>query len=153
EISDVIAEAVEMAGPRLEERAHQLTVTAPKDGLRVVADHVRLAQAIANLLINAAKYTEPGGMISVDATAQGGEVVIGVHDSGSGIAPEALPRIFDLFVQGKWSLDRAQGGLGIGLTVVKSVVELHGGSVSAHSAGLGEGSDFFIRLHAVSQDA
>jgi signal transduction histidine kinase/CheY-like chemotaxis protein len=145
ELSGVIAEALEIASPLVEERKHQLKLSAP-DGLIVRVDHVRMAQAIGNLLINAAKYTEPGGAISVAASAEGSEAVIRVRDSGRGIAPGALPRIFDLFVQEKLSLGGDQGGLGIGLTVVKSVVDLHGGSVSAHSAGLGKGSEFVIRL-------
>jgi CheY-like chemotaxis protein len=113
---------------------------------------VRLAQALANLLINAAKYTDAGGSIVVASRAEGADVVIAVRDSGSGIAPEVLPKVFELFVQGRWSLDRAQSGLGIGLTVVKSIVELHGGSVSAHSAGLGRGSEFVIRLPLAKTD-
>jgi signal transduction histidine kinase/ActR/RegA family two-component response regulator len=144
-VSDLIAEAVEMASPLIGARAHNLTL-AGDQGLEILADRTRLAQAIANLLINAAKYTHPGGSITVETTAEGAEAVIRVRDSGSGIAPEALPRVFDLFVQGRWSVDRAQGGLGVGLTVVKRVVELHGGSVSAHSAGLGQGSEFVVRL-------
>jgi CheY-like chemotaxis protein len=144
-VSEVILEAVEMASPLLVERAHELTLP-PDQGLEISADRVRVAQAIANLLVNAAKYTEPGGSITVDVRVDGHEAVIGVRDSGNGISPEVLPKIFDLFVQGASSLDRAHGGMGIGLTVVRRVVELHGGSVSARSEGLGRGSEFAIRL-------
>jgi signal transduction histidine kinase/CheY-like chemotaxis protein len=153
EVSEVIAEAVEMASPLLEERAHDLKVSAPRRGLWVMADQVRLAQAIANLLINAAKYTEPGGTIAIVASGEGSEVIIRVRDSGHGIASETIPKIFDLFVQGESSLGRAKGGLGIGLTVVKRVVDLHGGSVSALSEGLGHGSEFVIRLPLASKES
>jgi CheY-like chemotaxis protein len=112
----------------------------------VLGDQARLTQAIANLLINAAKYTDPGGTITVEATAEASDVVVRVRDSGLGLAPDLLPRIFDPFVQGSNALDRSRGGLGVGLTVVKSVVTLHGGTVSAHSAGPGQGSEFVVRL-------
>jgi signal transduction histidine kinase/ActR/RegA family two-component response regulator/PAS domain-containing protein len=146
EVAEVIAEAVEMASPLLEERFQNFTLSAPATGLPVMADRGRLAQAIANLLTNAAKYTEPRGTIDVTAEARGSEVLVRVRDSGIGIAPETLPRIFDLFVQERGSLDRAQGGLGIGLTVVRSLLHLHDGSVEAKSAGLGQGSEFVVRL-------
>jgi signal transduction histidine kinase/CheY-like chemotaxis protein len=146
EVAEVIVEAVEMASPLLEERFQNLTLSAPARGVPVIADRGRLAQAIANLLTNAAKYTEPRGRISLSAAVEGAEVLVRVRDSGIGIAPDILPNIFDLFVQGKSALDRAQGGLGIGLTVVRSLVHLHGGTVLAHSAGLGHGSEFVIRL-------
>jgi CheY-like chemotaxis protein len=112
-----------------------------------------VAQAIANLLINAAKYTEPGGTITVSARAEGDDALVSVRDSGVGIAPDLLPRIFDLFVQGASSLDRSQGGMGIGLTVAKSLVDLHGGTMTAHSAGVGQGSEFVIRLPRVEVGA
>jgi signal transduction histidine kinase/ActR/RegA family two-component response regulator len=151
--SEVIAHAVEIARPLLEERAHHLSVSAPERGMVVMADPERLVQAIANLLVNAAKYTERGGRITVVASSEGSEAVIRVRDSGSGIAPDVLPNVFELFVQGKSSLDRGQGGLGIGLTVVKSIVELHGGSVSAHSDGPGRGSEFIVRLPLTANEA
>ena len=146
EVSEVIAEAVEMASPLFEERFQNVTISAPARGLRVIADRGRLSQAIANLLTNASKYTEPRGKIDLTARIDGVEVVVSVRDSGIGIASETLPNIFNLFVQEKGSLDRAKGGLGIGLTVVRSLVGLHGGSVRAQSAGLGQGSEFVIRL-------
>ena len=150
ELSVIIGKAVEMASPLLEQRSQNLKVSVPHTGLAVLADQGRLSQAIANVLINAAKFTEPRGHISVDAEAEGTFVVIRIRDSGAGIAPETLPFIFDLFVQHTPSLDRARGGLGIGLTVVRSLVELHGGSVSAHSAGPGKGSEFVLRLPRAS---
>ncbi|HTB76905.1 MAG TPA: ATP-binding protein [Polyangiaceae bacterium] len=146
EVAEVIVEAVEMASPLLEERFQHLTLSASARGMPVIADRGRLAQAIANLLTNAAKYTEPRGQVSVVAGVEGAEVVVRVQDSGIGIAPETLPNIFDLFVQERGALDRAQGGLGIGLTVVRSLVHLHGGTVLARSGGLGLGSEFVIRL-------
>jgi signal transduction histidine kinase/CheY-like chemotaxis protein len=153
EVSHVIATAVEMMSPLVEARVQTLTVSAPAHGLAVMADPARLAQAIANLLANANKYTEAGGQIEVAAVAEGSEAVLRVCDSGIGIAPETLPRVFDLFVQDKRALDRTQGGLGIGLTVVKALVELHGGSVSAFSGGLGRGSEFTLRLPLASAEA
>jgi CheY-like chemotaxis protein len=146
EVSQVLAKAVEMVAPLIGERRQTLTLSMPVNGLPVLADQARLAQAISNLLANANKYTQFGGKISVLAAAEGSEAVIRVLDSGIGIAPETLPRIFELFVQEKRALDRAQGGLGIGLTVVKALVGLHGGSVSAKSEGLGKGSEFAIRI-------
>jgi signal transduction histidine kinase/CheY-like chemotaxis protein len=144
-IADVVAEAVEMASPLVRERGHRLTVSAAP-GLDVIADRVRLSQAVGNLLLNAAKYTEPGGEIGVTAYAEGIDAVVRVRDTGCGIAAETLPRVFDLFVQGERTLDRAKGGLGIGLTVVKGIVELHGGSVSAHSEGVGRGTEIVVRI-------
>jgi signal transduction histidine kinase/ActR/RegA family two-component response regulator len=146
EVSLVIAKAIEMVTSLAEARAHRLVVSAPQRGLAVLADPVRLSQAVANLLTNAVKYTERCGSIAVSALQEGSKVVIRVRDSGVGIAPEMLPKVFDLFVQEEGTLDRAMGGLGIGLTVAKALVDLHGGAVSAHSAGLGRGSEFVIRL-------
>jgi len=153
ELASVVAKAVEMASPLVEERGHHLTISVPPRGLAVMADPARLSQAIANLLANASKYTEAGGEIGLVAVAEGAEAVVRLHDSGIGIAPEMLPNVFDLFVQEKMALDRSQGGLGIGLTVVKGLVELHGGSVSAHSEGRGKGSEFVIRLPLAASDA
>ncbi len=146
EVSQVIARAVEMVIARVDERGQLLTIAAPPSGLPVMADPARLAQAIANLLFNAVKYTEPGGTITVSALAEGDQAVIRVRDSGIGIAPDMLSRVFDLFAQEKAALDRGQGGLGIGLTIVKRLVAMHDGSVSAHSAGPGKGSEFVVRL-------
>ena len=146
EIAEVVAKAIEMASPLLEQRNHTLKVDVPRRGLRVDGDPTRLGQVISNLLTNAAKYTPPNGVVTVRAEHVGDEVVLSVRDTGIGISPEVLPRIFDLFVQERQALDRSQGGLGIGLTIVRSLVERHGGSVSARSDGPGKGSEFIIRL-------
>jgi PAS domain S-box-containing protein len=148
EISQVVTKAIEMASPLLEQKAHTLRVDVPRHGLVVDADPMRLAQIVANLVTNAAKYTDGGGQVSVVASRDGQEVALRVRDTGVGIAPAMLPHIFDLFVQGERSLDRGQGGLGIGLTIVRSLVELHGGRVSAASEGVGKGSEFTVRLPA-----
>ncbi len=133
----------------IEERGHRLEI-ACEPGLSLEADPTRLEQIVVNLLTNAAKYTEPGGSIALRAgrDTAANEVVIRVRDTGIGIPPEQLPRIFELFVQGERSLDRAEGGLGIGLTVVRKLTEMHGGSVLAHSEGPGLGAEFVVRLPA-----
>jgi signal transduction histidine kinase/CheY-like chemotaxis protein len=153
ELSTLITNAVETMNPLVEAHAQHLEVSDAAPGVVVKADPVRLTQAIVNLLANAVKYTRRGGEISVVALAEGSEAVVRVRDSGIGISPEMLPRVFDLFAQEKGALDRAQGGLGIGLTVVKTLVELHGGRVSAHSEGRTRGSEFVIRLPLASDDA
>ena len=124
-----MAKAIEMASPLIEQRTHTLTVKVPRRGLRVDGDATRLSQVVSNLLTNAAKYTPPGGNISVRAEQVDDEVVLTVRDTGIGISREVLPRIFELFVQERQALDRSQGGLGIGLTIVRSLIERHGGSV------------------------
>jgi signal transduction histidine kinase/CheY-like chemotaxis protein len=151
EISQIVCQGIETASPLLEERSHVLSISVPRRGLLVDADDGRMAQVVANLLTNAAKYTDPGGEILVTAQREGGSIAIRVKDSGAGIAPEILPRIFDMFVQGKQSLDRTEGGLGLGLTIVRSVVELHGGVVTARSEGLGRGTEMEVRLPALPQ--
>jgi len=145
EAAVVIARAVELARPLTEQRQHHLRVDVQPSGLALVVDTVRIAQALSNILINAAKYTEPGGDICVEAVREGAEIAIRVRDNGPGIPRELLPRLFDLFVQGRRTPDRRQGGLGIGLTVARSLVELHGGQVSVRSDP-GAGSEFTIRL-------
>jgi signal transduction histidine kinase len=146
EVSTLLARAVETVQPLIQERGHQLTVDAPEGALRVNVDPVRLTQALGNILGNAAKYTGPGGRIRLTAGECDGDVEIRVRDSGIGIAEELLPRIFELFTQLDRSLDRPQGGLGIGLALVRRLVEMHGGRVSAHSAGAGQGSEFVLCL-------
>ena len=146
EVSTLLARAVETVQPLIQERGHQLTVDAPEGALRVNVDPVRLTQALGNILGNAAKYTDPGGRIRLTAGERDGDVEIRVRDSGIGIAEELLPRIFELFTQLDRSLDRPQGGLGIGLALVRRLVEMHGGRVSAHSGGAGQGSEFVICL-------
>ncbi len=144
-LAEVIANAVEQASPLLEERRHELQIEAA-ERLVLDGDAHRLAQVVANLLTNAAKYTDPGGHIVLRAQAEGLEVRLSVTDDGIGISPTLMPRVFDLFVQGERNLDRAPGGLGIGLTIVRSLVDLHGGRVSVESAGRGRGSTFTIWL-------
>ncbi len=146
EISEIVAKAVETASPLLEQRRHYLELEIPAEGLLVYADPTRMAQVVANLLTNAAKYTEPGGLIQVRAWRDGSNVCVSVKDNGAGITSELLPRVFDLFQQGRTTLDRAGGGLGIGLALVKSLTTLHGGSVSAASEGPARGSEFRVCL-------
>ena len=152
DLRDVLAKATDIASPLLEMRRHAFEVQAPARGaLLLDADEVRLAQVVANLLTNSAKYTPPGGHVSLRAFRAGSALVLEVRDDGQGIAPELLPRIFDLFVQGRQSLDRGTGGLGIGLALVKSLVQLHGGTVTAQSNGPGRGSLFTVRLPALER--
>jgi signal transduction histidine kinase/CheY-like chemotaxis protein len=146
ELTQVIEDALETSRPLIESAGHQLVVTLPPDPILLDADPIRLAQVLANLLNNAAKYTDPGGRIGLTSEREGSEVVVRVRDNGIGIPAEMLPRIFDLFTQVDLLSGRAQGGLGIGLTVVRSLVQLHGGSVFAYSAGPGQGSEFTLRL-------
>ncbi len=152
EVADVVAKAVEMSSPLFEQRGHMLHVRVQKRGLAVAGDPTRLSQVVSNLLTNAAKYTPPGGRVMVRAEVEGPDVVLRVQDSGIGILPEVLPRVFDLFEQGPQAIDRAQGGLGLGLTIVKNLIERHRGSVSAHSDGLDRGSEFVVRLPLVDPD-
>ena len=148
DIAQPLAKAVEMASLLLEQRKHRLLVeVAP--ALHWHGDPARLAQVVANLLTNAARYTDPGGEIALRAWRHdAGSLVISVKDSGTGLAPDTLAQVFDLFFQGKRSLDRTEGGLGVGLALVKSIVELHGGTVEANSQGKGRGSEFIVRLPA-----
>jgi signal transduction histidine kinase/ActR/RegA family two-component response regulator len=142
----IVSRAVETSQPLIQSRDHVLNVTLSKEPLYLEADPTRLAQVLSNLLNNAAKYTEKRGRIEVSVEREGDEAVFSVRDSGIGIAPEMLMHIFDLFAQADRSLDRSQGGLGIGLTLVRRLVELHGGSVRASSAGHNQGSEFVVRL-------
>ena len=146
ELATVVARAVETVQPLIEAQRHELSVSLPPESLPLDADPVRLAQVVGNLLTNAAKYTEPGGHIWLTAAREGGEAVLRIRDDGIGIAPDVLPHVFELFVQVDHAATRSQGGLGIGLTLVKNLCEMHGGSVEARSAGLGEGSEFVVRL-------
>ena len=146
EIADVIAIAVETARPLVDAQRQELSVALPSSPLCVHGDQVRLAQAIGNLLNNASKYTPRGGSITLTAREDPDELTLSVKDTGAGIPADVLPTIFEPFVQADRSLQRAQGGLGIGLTLVKKIVELHGGTVEASSAGAGQGSEFVVRL-------
>jgi PAS domain S-box-containing protein len=149
--SEIIRNAVETVTDLLDDREHSLEVSLDR-GLLVEADETRLEQIVVNLLSNALKYTDSGGLIRVEARREGPEVVCAVRDSGIGIPPEKLPSMFELFVQGDRSVSRTEGGLGIGLTLVKSLTEMHSGVVQAHSEGPGKGSEFVIRLPAAKDD-
>jgi CheY-like chemotaxis protein len=146
ELTSVIERALEATRGLVEGRAQGIEVSTPTDAIGVMADPARLEQVIVNLLVNAVKYSPPDGRIALEAEREGHEAVVRVRDSGIGIAADMLPRIFDLFAQADRSLNRAQSGLGLGLTLVKRIMELHGGRVEVRSAGLGCGSEFCIRL-------
>jgi PAS domain S-box-containing protein len=146
DLSGVLAGAVETSAPLISAAGHALDVRLPDRRLIVFGDATRLAQIVSNLLNNAAKYTPHGGRIELSAREEGGEAVVCVTDSGMGIPAEELPKVFEMFTQVGRNVHRAQGGLGIGLALVKRLVELHGGSVEAHSAGAGKGSTFAVRL-------
>jgi PAS domain S-box-containing protein len=146
EVSEVVAGALEVASPLLEQRTQTVAVTVPRSGLPVNGDPARLMQIVSNLLTNASKYTPAGGHIAISAAEAQGQVVLRVRDNGLGIPPEVLPRVFDLFVQGGQTIERAEGGLGLGLTIVRNLAERHGGSVAARSDGPGKGSEFEVRL-------
>jgi len=146
ELAPILAQARESVEPLMREKQHILSVRTSFEPLYVHGDHARLVQSVANVLTNAAKYTDPGGEIRLEQRRQHDRAAIVISDSGVGISPELLPRVFDLFVQGDRSLDRSQGGLGIGLSVVKRLIEMHQGSVTAFSEGPGRGSVFEIQL-------
>jgi len=148
----LIADAVEQTRPLIAARRHSLDVHTPHEPAFVRGDQKRLVQVLANLLGNAAKYTPEGGEIAVSLEVRGALVRFTVRDNGIGMAPSLIASVFELFMQGERTSDRSQGGLGIGLALVHSLVELHGGAVSAHSAGLGQGSEFTVVLPAVASD-
>jgi PAS domain S-box-containing protein len=146
ELASIINHAAEAARPPCDEMGHKIEVTLPAAPIYLCADSIRLAQVVGNLLNNACKFSERGGQIRLTVQREGTQAVIRVQDAGIGIAAEQLPRIFELFTQVDTSLERAQSGLGIGLALVKRLVEMHDGSIEAHSAGLGHGSEFIVRL-------
>jgi CheY-like chemotaxis protein/anti-sigma regulatory factor (Ser/Thr protein kinase) len=146
ELAGVVRSAIETSRPLIEDAGYQLAVTLPSEPLLLEADPVRLAQVLANLLNNAAKYTEKGGQIWLTARREGPSAVVSVRDNGMGIPADMLPKVFDLFTQVDHISSLAQGGLGIGLTLVRNLVDLHGGSVEAKSQGPGKGSEFVVRL-------
>lgn len=152
-ISTVIEQALETSKPLIDARRHELSVRLPEEPVRVYGDPVRLAQIVSNVLNNAAKYTPSRGKIALTVASESGEAVIRVRDTGEGIPPQLLPRLFDLFTQAERTIDRAQGGLGIGLTIVQKLVELHNGRVEASSEGPGKGSEFVIKLPVSEQAA
>jgi PAS domain S-box-containing protein len=148
DLGTILERAVDANRPLIEARNHTLTVQLPSEPVRMEADPTRLEQVFSNLLNNAAKYTMPGGRILLSAGLEGDEALVRVRDTGIGVPPDVLGRVFEPFVQSDGSLARSEGGLGIGLTLVRSLVEMHGGSVEAHSPGLGQGSEFVVRLPA-----
>ncbi len=153
ELAVVLRSAVETSRPLMEAARHQLAITVPPEPLTVDADPVRLSQVIANLLNNAAKYTEEGGQIWLTARREGDATAVSVRDTGLGIPADMLPRVFDMFAQVDRTLKRSQGGLGIGLTLARTLVEMHGGRVEARSEGPGMGSEFTIRLPLAAEDS
>jgi CheY-like chemotaxis protein len=146
ELTLVIGSAIETARPVLDAKRHTLSLDLPKHAVRLEADPVRLAQVFSNLLINSAKYTDPGGHIQLRAAQHGREVVVAVRDNGMGISGEMMPRLFTLFSQAPSAVGRSEGGLGVGLSLVRGLVSLHGGSVDALSDGPGQGSEFIVRI-------
>jgi len=148
-LREVAETAIEASRPAIEASGHALKLALPVEPVWLAADPTRLAQVVSNLLTNAAKYTPDGGCIELAAMLEGGEVIVRVTDTGLGIPPGMLADVFEMFTQVNRTLDRAQGGLGIGLALVKRLVELHGGTITAASPGLGAGSTFTVRLPLV----
>ena len=146
ELQDVIRSAIDTAKPLLEQRQHALGVVLPPEPLQVDADATRLSQVFSNLLNNAANYTEPGGRIELRADASDTEITVSIRDNGIGIAPDMLGAVFRMCAQADASLERVQGGLGVGLTLARHLIELHHGSIEAKSKGVGHGSEFIVRL-------
>ncbi len=151
DVASIVMLAVETSRPTIDVHRHRLSLALPPGPVLVDADLNRMAQVLSNLLNNAAKYTEDGGQIRLGVAVDGGDVVFRVRDNGVGIPPEMLPRVFDMFAQVGHSLDRAQGGLGLGLNLVRSLTEMHGGSVQARSDGAGRGSEFLVRLPVLTR--
>jgi signal transduction histidine kinase len=151
DLATVINHAVETAEPLFRERQHEVSIVSSYRALHINGDMTRLVQSVVNILTNAAKYTDPGGKIELQTRTDGGCALVEVSDNGAGISPELLPRVFELFVQGDRTLDRALGGLGIGLSVAKQLIEMHGGRVEASSRGLGHGSTFRLWLPLIER--
>jgi PAS domain S-box-containing protein len=151
ELAAVVAQAVEVVDPLFRERRHKVSIAAEYTPLHLLGDNARLVQCVGNVLTNAAKYTDLGGEIQIRSFACEDSAVLQIADNGVGISPDLLPRIFDLFVQSERTLDRSQGGLGIGLSVVKRLIEMHGGRVEARSEGMGRGTLFEIRLPLIKR--
>jgi CheY-like chemotaxis protein len=150
ELGSVVAKALEATRPLLETRRHSLQLSVPDQGLVVDGDEVRLTQVVNNLIANAARFTPAGGNVAVTAAREDNDVVLRVRDTGMGIDKALLPNVFEMFVQGRRGLDRSEGGLGVGLSLVRALTELHGGSVTAYSEGPGHGSEFAVRLPAAA---
>jgi CheY-like chemotaxis protein len=153
DLATVVAQAVETVEPLMREKQQEIVISSSHEPLYVQGDLTRLVQCVVNILTNAGKFSEPRGQIRLRTHARGSEAVIQVSDDGAGIASELLPRVFEIFVQGHRTLDRAQGGLGIGLSITKQLIEMHAGQIGATSPGLGFGSTFEIRLPRISPPA
>ena len=151
EVSDVLAAAIETSSPLFEQRMHRIDVDVPRTGLVVDADPDRMAQVFSNLMTNAVKYSEAGSRIAIDACRVGERVRVRVIDEGAGIAADMIDKVFDMFVQQQQTLERSRGGLGLGLSIVKSLVELHGGRVAARSEGVGHGTELTVELPAAAE--
>jgi signal transduction histidine kinase len=151
ELAAIVAGATETTAHLLAARGHRLTVSLPTGPVFLVADPLRLEQVLTNLLSNAAKFTHPGGQLGLTAEVEAGQAVLRVRDNGRGISPDLLPRVFDVFRQDPDLGSDGPVGLGIGLALVKSMVELHGGSVAASSDGPGTGAEFVVRLPACAR--
>jgi CheY-like chemotaxis protein len=150
ELREVLKAAVETSRPLIEQRGHKLTVRSASAPIHIDGDPVRLAQVVSNLLNNAAKYTERGGRIWLTATRKGNDAVVKVRDTGIGISAEVMPQIFQMFAQADRAINGSAGGLGIGLTLVKRLIEMHGGTITAQSEGRGKGSEFIMRVPTTS---
>ena len=146
ELASIVHEVVDACRPLIENTGHELSVKLPSEPIHLRADPVRLSQVLGNLITNSCKYTEPGGRIWLTVERQASEAAVSVRDNGAGIPPDQLPNVFNLFMQVDRTLEKSKGGLGLGLPLVKRLVEMHGGSVTAHSEGLGRGSEFIVRL-------
>jgi signal transduction histidine kinase len=151
EVSEVLAAAIETSSPLFEQRMHRIDVDVPRTGLVIDADPDRMAQVFSNLMTNAVKYSEPGTRIAIEARRIGERVRVRVIDEGAGIAADMIDKVFDMFVQQPQTIERSRGGLGLGLSIVKSLVELHGGKVSAHSDGVGHGTELMVELPAAAE--
>ncbi len=152
-LADVVTSAVDTARPLIERCHHALGVCVPVEPVWIVADATRLAQVFSNLLNNAANYTEPGGHIELVARVDDASVAVSIRDDGIGIAPHMLGAVFQMFAQADRSLERVQGGLGVGLTLARHLVELHGGTIAARSDGVGTGSEFMVTLPRIAPGA
>ncbi|HUQ03491.1 MAG TPA: HAMP domain-containing sensor histidine kinase [Kofleriaceae bacterium] len=148
ELGKIVANAYEAVAPLIEERSHNVELQVPARGMAIQADEMRFSQVVTNLLANAAKYTDRGGRICIEARRAEDRITLAVRDNGIGIDPETLPRVFDMFVQERQGSDRSRGGLGLGLTIVKSLVEAHGGTVRAESDGRHRGTAFIVNVPA-----
>jgi signal transduction histidine kinase len=153
QLAAVVTTAAATTAHLLAARGHRLTVSLPAGPVFLVADPCRLEQVLTNLLANAAKFTDPGGTIGLTVEREGAQAVVRVRDNGSGMKPELVPRVFDPFTQGERTPERSHGGLGLGLTLVKRLVEMHGGTVEARSEGPGKGSEFTVRLRVLPAEA